>query len=164
MIKLTKITKEYKINKNTLKALDNVCLEFDDKGFYLIYGKSGSGKTTLLNIIARFESPTKGDLISPYKSEEIGYVTQTIYPLEDFTLFQNLAILGYADEAINDVLDLVQLKEKKNNKVRLLSGGERQRLSIAMIILKDCKVFLLDEPTGNLDDENSIIIFNLLKL
>lgn len=163
MIQLKNVTKEYKIKKNNVRALDHVSLELKETGFYLIRGKSGSGKTTLLNMIARFESPTEGEVICPYQKEKIGYVTQTIYPLEDFTLFQNLAILGYTDEKIEKVLDLVQLKEKKNNKVRFLSGGERQRLSIAMVILKDCKVFLLDEPTGNLDDENSIIIFDLLK-
>lgn len=163
MLKLENVDKVYKIKDDTMYALKNINYSFEKSGFYLISGKSGCGKTTLLNLIAGFEKCSGGCIFSDYKSNEIGYVTQTIYPLEDFTLYQNLAVMGYRDEAIIQVLKIVNLEGKKNSKVRVLSGGERQRLSIAIIILKDCKLLLLDEPTGSLDEQNSLLILNLLK-
>lgn len=163
MYKLIHITKEYKTKNGIVHALDSIDLDIKNRGFYLIYGQSGSGKSTLLNLLAEFEKQTEGTIERCCSSNEIGVVFQSSNLLEELTVKENLLIFGFSLEVIEEKLSKVNLLDKLNEKVKVLSGGEKQRLSIVRAVLKDIQVLLLDEPTGNLDEINSLIVFDLLK-
>ncbi len=163
MYKLIHITKEYKTKNGIVHALDSIDLDIKNRGLYLIYGQSGSGKSTLLNLLAEFEKQTEGTIERCCSSNEIGVVFQSSNLLEDLTVKENLLIFGFSLEVIEENLSKVNLLDKLNEKVKVLSGGEKQRLSIVRAVLKDIQVLLLDEPTGNLDEINSLIVFDLLK-
>ncbi len=163
MIQLSNINKIYKTKNGLLKALDDISFDFSKQGFYFIYGESGSGKSTLLNILAGYEHPSNGTIHSSYSLEEIGVVFQNSYLFEEFTVKENLSIFGSKDFEIEDVLMQVDLSDKVDEKTKTLSGGEKQRLCIARAILKNIKVLLLDEPTGNLDQKNAVLILDILK-
>ena len=163
MYKLIHITKEYKTKNGIVHALDSIDLDIKNRGLYLIYGQSGSGKSTLLNLLAEFEKQTEGTIERCCSSNEIGVVFQSSNLLEELTVKENLLIFGFSLEVIEENLSKVNLLDKLNEKVKVLSGGEKQRLSIVRAVLKDIQVLLLDEPTGNLDEINSLIVFDLLK-
>ena len=163
MYKLIHITKEYKTKNGIVHALDSIDLDIKNRGLYLIYGQSGSGKSTLLNLLAEFEKQTEGTIERCCSSNEIGVVFQSSNLLEELTVKENLLIFGFSLEVIEEKLSKVNLLDKLNEKVKVLSGGEKQRLSIVRAVLKDIQVLLLDEPTGNLDEINSLIVFDLLK-
>ncbi len=163
MIQLKNLSKIYKTKSGNLTALHQINLKFCNHGFYLVYGDSGSGKSTLLNILAGFETPTEGEIENPYSLKEMGVVFQNSYLFEELRVYQNLAIFGSTEAEIDQALDQVDLLDKKNEKTKVLSGGEKQRLCLARAILKNIKVLLLDEPTGNLDPKNSEAIIKIIK-
>lgn len=163
MIQLKNLSKIYMTKNGNLTALHQINLKFCNHGFYLVYGDSGSGKSTLLNILAGFETPTEGEIENPYSLKEMGVVFQNSYLFEELRVYQNLAIFGSTEAEIDQALDQVDLLDKKNEKTKVLSGGEKQRLCLARAILKNIKVLLLDEPTGNLDPKNSEAIIKIIK-
>ncbi|NLK12041.1 MAG: ATP-binding cassette domain-containing protein [Candidatus Phytoplasma sp.] len=173
MFKLRNICKVYQNEDSELIALNNVNLEFPDKGLVFIVGKSGSGKSTLLNILGSLETPTSGEITfknnkidtPEFRKEVISFVFQDFNLLYDLSLEENLTISEKKTTLeINKILRIVGLEDKKGTKVRYLSGGEKQRLSIARALSKKFDVMLLDEPTGNLDSKNSETIFDLMKM
>lgn len=187
MIKLENINKYYfKGERHQIHVVNNVTLEFPKAGFVTLLGASGSGKTTLLNIIGgldKFDSGTiyygdksfdkyQMDEVDKLRNEKIGYIFQNYLLINHFTVYDNLRV---ALEAI-DVLDpaeqnkrieyalkCVGLYKYRKKKVKNLSGGQMQRVSIARCIVKNSEVIIADEPTGNIDSENTIQIMNILK-
>ena len=182
MIKIVNLTKRYKDRV----VLKNISHQFPKKGLCIIYGPSGCGKTTLLNCIAgllsfegsvqldhkRLESMSDNEL-SDLRLKNYGFVFQ------DFKLFENETVsanLLFPLETIyhlskekkmrkcEDLLSLVGLPDKEKQIVNKLSGGEKQRVAIARALINDPKVLLADEPTGALDEKNSIEIMNIIKI
>lgn len=184
MIQLNSITKIYKSKKgNNTKALNNVSLKFGNKGMTFILGKSGSGKTTLLNVIGGLDKYDSGDMIilgksskdftqadfDSYRNTYIGFVFQDFNILEDYNVYENIVLALQLQqkeinkEEIDNLLAKLELSELKNRKVNELSGGQKQRVAIARALIKNPKVILADEPTGNLDSETGKQVMDLLK-
>ncbi len=179
MIKLKNITKIYTSKKGSnCTALNNISLSFPEKGMIFLLGKSGSGKTTMLNILGALDSPSSGEMLfqderiqcstNTYRNKQVGFVFQDYNLLETETVEQNLLLALQLQgkknkEQIANVLKHVGLKGYEKRMPSELSGGEKQRIAIARALVKNSSLILADEPTGNLDNETSISIFQLLK-
>ena len=165
---------------NIVKDLD---FSIKSNDFISIVGESGSGKTTLLNLMSGLERPSSGSIffngedinnfneyeLSNFRANDIGFIFQSHHLLPEFTILENLLIpLQLSNSKMHDlkelaieILDKVGLVEKIHAFPSLLSGGERQRVSIARALIKKPKVIFADEPTGNLDMNNSKNILEL---
>lgn len=185
MFRLENVTKIYSQGEQSLTALSDITLEFENNGFVSIVGESGSGKTTLLNVLAGFDEVSQGEIYfedkkipsfseeerNSYYSEDVGFIFQDYNVIEELTVWDNVAlaleILNISTEKrldmIKSVLNKVGLYNVKDKQVSRLSGGQKQRVAIARAYVKKPKVILADEPTGNLDYENSKKIFEMLK-
>lgn len=181
MLVLNNIKKKYKDRV----IIDGINLVFPDKGLFFITGDSGSGKTSLLNIIGMLDNDFTGQVIwngnelktkcehevENYHLNELGFIFQDFNLLEYLSVRENIELLSILENkkknfsrSVNseDILKKLNLTKVVNNKAKELSGGEKQRVSIARILCRDCKVILADEPTGNLDRENTETIFEIL--
>ena len=163
--------------------LKDVNLRIENGEFMVLVGPSGSGKTTMIKMINRLLEPTDGNIymdgkrIKDYDERELrlstGYVLQAIALFPNLTVAENIALIpemkGWSKEQIasktEELLDKVGLPaaEYANRKPSELSGGEQQRIAIARAIVNNPKVLIADEPTGNLDPDNSWEIMNLLE-
>jgi len=170
MILLDRVTKSY--SRETQPALDRVSLHVEPKEFVIIVGASGAGKSTLFKLLTREEKPTSGKIIIggmdydklkdkdiPLLRRKIGVVFQDFKLLPNKNVYENVAfaleIVGMGNKEIQHtlprVLDIVGLKGKEKRMPLELSGGERQRVAIARSIVRQPKILIADEPTGNLD-------------
>lgn len=183
MIELKNVTKIYKSKrKGKHKALDNINLFFGNEGLIFVLGKSGSGKSTLLNLIGGLDSITSGNIIvdgndistfnerrfADYRNNHIGFIFQDYHLLEELTVYENillaLKLTRRVDKGeIAESLKKVGLEGYENRFPSELSGGERQRVAIARAIVKNPRIILADEPTGNLDNITATAIIDLLK-
>lgn len=182
MIKLTKVSKTVTTDDKYINILDNINLEVKEKDFLVVIGKSGSGKTTLLNVIGGFDKFSNGEYTfedKQIKSEtdrlairktECGYVTQNYALINDDTVKNNVLLaLGVSSNFksyssnLDSILKSLDIFDLKNTKISKLSGGEKQRVAIARALIKQPKVLLLDELTGNLDAENSKVVIDIIK-
>lgn len=187
MIKITGLNKYYNKGKsNELHVINNVTLELENTGLVAFLGKSGCGKTTLLNVIGGLDKQDSGNIsydnlecskydmskIDAYRKENIGYIFQNYLLIENMSVADNLRaaleIIGITDQEeqnkrIEYALQKVGLYRHRKKLAGRLSGGEMQRVSIARSLVKKCQVIIADEPTGNLDSENTIEIMNILK-
>lgn len=183
MISVKNLSKKFGTLFKKTTILDDVSFELPDKGLLAIFGKSGSGKTTLLNIIGGLDKPSSGSVSineqqitnfnrDKIRNKQIGYIFQNYYLESGYTveeiLTNSMHIAGFKDEdeikrRINVVLDLVDLKKYEHKNADALSGGQKQRVAIARALIKGSSIILADEPTGNLDVENTIHIMNILK-
>lgn len=185
VLQLKNISKTYSTNTENLDIIKNLDLEVEEGEFISILGQSGSGKTTLLNLIGLLDSPSQGEIfidgenislnsnsIDKVRNEKIGFVFQFHYLLPEFTALENIMIPALTNNFKNrkeieqkalNLLKDIGLENRAHHKPSQLSGGEKQRVAIARALINDPKLLLLDEPTGNLDDETSEKIFNLFK-
>jgi cell division transport system ATP-binding protein len=181
VILLDRVTKSYGTNQ---AALSRINIHIEDREFVCVIGPSGAGKSTLLKLLTREEAPTSGKIIVggidydtlskkdiPYLRRRIGTVFQDFKLLPNKTVTENVAfaleITGASKGRIKNnvprVIELVGLKGKEDNFPHQLSGGERQRVSIARALVRQPKVLVADEPTGNLDPKHAWDIIKLLK-
>ncbi|MBR7077889.1 MAG: cell division ATP-binding protein FtsE [Clostridia bacterium] len=175
------VTKDY---PNGVRALDNVSFRVAPGEFAFLMGHSGSGKSSLIRLLMMEERPTDGSITVgnirlsdikdsgiPYYRREVGVVFQDFRIILGRSVYENIAcameMLGEPkkriDERVDAVLDTVGILAKKNEKAMHLSGGELQRVAIARAIVLLPGLIIADEPTGNLDPENSMEIMRLLK-
>lgn len=181
MILLDRVTKVY--NRSST-ALDRISLHVEAKEFVVIIGKSGAGKSTLLKLLTREERQTSGKIVIggidydklkdrdiPLLRRKIGVVFQDFKLLPNKNVFENVAfaleIVGFGNKEIEHtvprVLDIVGLKGKEKRMPMELSGGERQRVAIARAIVRQPKILIADEPTGNLDPKHAWDIIKILE-
>lgn len=183
MIELKSINRQFKIGgKQFNHVLKDISLKFPENGLCAIYGKSGSGKTTLLNILGGLDRPNSGKIIvdgeeysyisDKVRNKKIGFIFQNYYLESDTTIQQvlenQMRIAGFTDKnemirRSEKVLELVKLSRFKNKTTDSLSGGQKQRVAIARALVKGADIILADEPTGNLDSENTAAVMEILK-
>jgi cell division transport system ATP-binding protein len=181
MILLDRVTKVY---GRAGAALDGVSMHIEPKEFVIIIGKSGAGKSTLLKLLTREERQTSGKIVVgsidydklrdrdiPLLRRRIGVVFQDFKLLPNKNVFENIAftleIVGHTNREINHtvprVLDIVGLRGKEKQMPDELSGGERQRVSIARAVVRQPKILIADEPTGNLDPKHAWDVIKVLE-
>jgi cell division transport system ATP-binding protein len=181
MILLDRVTKAY---SKKGPALERINLHVEPREFVIIVGSSGAGKSTLLKLLTREEKPTSGKIIVggidydklknkdiPYLRRKIGVVFQDFKLLDNRTVSENVAfaleIVGMSNREIRHtvpkVLDIVGLKGKGGQYPAELSGGERQRVAIARAIVRQPKILIADEPTGNLDPKHAWDVIRVLE-
>lgn len=185
MLKLIDITKEYKVEEESVLALHDVSIEFRKNEFVSILGPSGCGKTTLLNIIGGLDRYTSGDIQidnvstkeyddvdwDTYRNRRIGFVFQSYNLIPHMNILKNVAmsltLAGVESEERKaralEALRKVGLEAQAKKKPNQLSGGQMQRVAIARALVNNPEIILADEPTGALDSESGIQVMDLLK-
>lgn len=186
ILKLENVEKKYSGSVEELHILNDLNLLVEEGEFISILGRSGSGKSTLLNIMGLLDKIDGGKIFiggqevesltdserDRIKNQMIGFVFQFHYLLPEFTALENImlpALLnnfskkGEVERRAKELLERVGLKERASHKPSQLSGGEKQRVAIARALINSPKILLADEPTGNLDEETSEMIFKILK-
>jgi putative ABC transport system ATP-binding protein len=182
LLKLKKVNLKYQTDKESVKVLKDIDLTTKKKDTISIVGESGSGKTSLIMLIGGLEKATSGkiffqdqeitalseDEVSEIRRKHIGIVFQSFYLIPNYTAVENVALtlelnkLKNPEKQAKELLDRFGLKNRFNNLPSQLSGGEQQRVAIARAIAMKPELILADEPTGNLDTENSIMISDIL--
>ena len=178
MISLEKVNKSYGSNELKQEVLNDLSFDFKKGTTYSIVGPSGSGKTTFLNILSGLDIFDSGsikienvelshlnqDELSKLRKDNFSFAYQFHYLLENLTIYENClaANLDAEEHEIDHILSRLGINNLKHKFPSHISGGERQRASLARALVKKPKILLLDEPTGNLDEKNSLIVQNLL--
>ncbi len=182
LLKLIDINLNYKTDNNLIKVLQDINLEVKLKETLSIVGESGSGKTSLIMLIGGLEKASSGkiffenhditnmgeDEISNIRRKNIGIVFQSFYLIPNYTALENVSLtleinkISNAEIKAKEILDRFGLSNRFYNLPSQLSGGEQQRVAIARSIVMKPKLILADEPTGNLDSENSELISKIL--
>ncbi len=185
MIDLQNLSVNFIEGNNTLLAVNNINVKLSCNEFVSIIGRSGSGKSTTLNVIGGLLQPTCGQVVvdgeniysynekqlANYRRQSVGFIFQSFNLEEMYTVYQNieiaLMISNYPKEKrkerIDELIDQVGLSSKRDTQVKKLSGGEKQRVCIARAIANKPKIILADEPCGNLDTNNGLIVMELLR-
>jgi putative ABC transport system ATP-binding protein len=182
LLELQDIYLNYKTENTLVEVIKGVNLKINSGENIAVVGKSGSGKTSLIMLIAGLEKATSGKIIfedqdiSTYSEDEladlrkrkIGIVFQSFYLIPNYTALENVSLVLEINKIENaqkksaELLEQFGLKDRLNHFPSQLSGGEQQRVAIARSIILSPKLILADEPSGNLDSENSKLIINLL--
>lgn len=186
ILKIDKLNKRYKDKKRDIQILNDLDFEINKGEFVSVLGKSGSGKTTFLNMIGMLDKPDSGDVyyagqnvskahsskIDLLRNEMLGFIFQFHYLLPEFSALENVMLPGLigkkktkeeVKKRATELLTEMQLGDRLDHKPTELSGGEKQRVAIARAMINEPKIILADEPTGNLDEETSEVIHNLLR-
>lgn len=183
IIEISDVTKSYKVGKNTVEALRGVSLDINAGELVVISGVSGSGKSSLLQVIGGLDRPTSGKVtvdgqdigklhdkkLSKFRAETIGFIFQFFYLQPYLTLEQNIAVPGMfmrtktseRSARVHELAAMVGLEDRLRHHPSELSGGQIQRAAVLRALLNNPKILLADEPTGNLDSENSKAIIDL---
>ena len=182
VISARRISKSYENGKNGLQVLNNFSLEAKRGEIITISGQSGCGKSTALNILGTLDSPDMGDInilnqniqklnevkLSYLRNKNIGFVFQFHHLLPDFSAFENVLIPTWIrgnedmESYAIDLFERLDLVNRKNHMPSELSGGERSRVALIRAIINKPALLLADEPTGNLDEKNSVKLIDLL--
>lgn len=184
IVKTKHLKKYYRLGTHTVKALDDVNFAVREQEFVAIIGKSGSGKSTLLHMIGGLDTPTSGEVyvgdkalgklskeqLAIFRRRKVGFVFQSYNLVPDLNVYENIVLPIELDgkhidrEFVDEILELLQLDEKREALPNTLSGGQQQRVAIARAIASKPSIILADEPTGNLDTATSHDVMGLLKM
>lgn len=184
IVKTKNLKKYYRLGTHTVKALDDVNFAVREQEFVAIIGKSGSGKSTLLHMIGGLDTPTSGEVyvgdkalgklskeqLAIFRRRKVGFVFQSYNLVPDLNVYENIVLPIELDgkhidrEFVDEILELLQLDEKREALPNTLSGGQQQRVAIARAIASKPSIILADEPTGNLDTATSHDVMGLLKM
>ena len=181
ILKADNISKTYYKTGEEISVLNGLSLFIKQGEILVLMGPSGSGKSTLLNILGTLDTEFTGSLVidnvlinanidlSFIRSNKLGFVFQFHHLLPEFTIYENLLIPGMISGKNNDrsqeiveMLKLLGLQKRKNHYPNEISGGERQRIAVMRALVNSPSIVLADEPTGNLDSENSQLLLKLL--
>jgi len=183
---VTKSVNKYFREPVNYHVLKDINMEIDEGEFVSVMGKSGCGKSTLLYILSTMDTDYEGELyiggelatgqtkakLARLRNEYIGFVFQFHYLLSEFTVLENVMLPArkLGRKSISDIrqdalmkLDLLGIEDQAYKKASMISGGQKQRVAIARALINDPKIIMGDEPTGNLDSNNSDNVFNIFK-
>ena len=183
IISVEHLKKNYGKMPNKKKAVNDISFSVQKGEFVSIIGSSGSGKSTLLNMIGGLDTPTSGNVyilgkditsmseeeLTLFRRKNIGFIFQNYNLIPVLSVYENIVLPVELDgrkidkDFLDDVLDILSLKEKIFNLPNTLSGGQQQRVAIARAIISKPAVILADEPTGNLDSKTSGDVIKLLR-
>ena len=184
VLRVEHLSKIYGQGENEVRALDDVSFSVEKGQFVAIIGPSGSGKSTLLHILGAVDRPTSGkvylegqdvfaqneDQLAIFRRRQVGLIYQFYNLIPVLNVTENITLPVLMDgrkvnrERLNDLLETLNLKNRKKHLPNQLSGGQQQRVSIGRALMNSPAIVLADEPTGNLDSKNSQEIVELLKL
>ena len=182
LLELKQLTLNYKNYNTSVEVIKGIDLKINSSEKVAVVGRSGSGKTSLIMLIAGLEQPTSGEIIfdqqlistlnedqlADIRKKKIGIVFQSFYLIPNYTALENVSLIleinsiDNSKQKAEDLLIQFGLKDRLHHFPTQLSGGEQQRVAIARSMAVNPKLILADEPTGNLDSENSQMISNLL--
>ena len=181
VLKIEDVKYTYKSKYQTVNALKGITYEFQPQKFYALIGRSGSGKTTLLSLLAALDVPTEGEVLyqgtstkaldrDKYHQDAVAVIYQSYNLLPLLTVLENVAFplemkgVPNAKQIAAEKLQVVGLNETYHKRLpAMLSGGEQQRVAVARALTSEAQIILADEPTGNLDTENSEVVIDLLQ-
>ena len=183
LLEVKNISKTYGSGETAVKALKNVSFSVPKGEFVAIVGESGSGKSTLLNLIGALDTPTSGKVfvdgkdifamkdrnLTVFRRRNIGFIFQAFNLIPELTVEQNIifpVLLDYQkpnQKYLEELLDVLNLTERRKHLPSQLSGGQQQRVAIGRALMTRPSLILADEPTGNLDTQNSSEVIALLK-
>lgn len=182
ILKVQNLCKTYGTGENSVKALKNVSFTMQKGEFATVVGESGSGKTTLLNCVGGLDNPTFGKIylngedifkmkeseLTIFRRRNIGFIFQSFQLIPELTVEQNIIfplLLDYRkpnQKAVDEILDILGLLDRRHHLPSQLSGGQQQRTAIGRALITKPTVILADEPTGNLDSKSSRDVMDLL--
>ena len=183
LLEVKSVSKTYGTGETAVHALKNVSFSVPKGEFVAVVGESGSGKSTLLNMIGALDTPTSGKVLidgqeifnmkdeqrTIFRRRNIGFIFQAFNLIPELNVEQNITfpvLLDYQkpDQAyVEEILTVLNLKERRHHLPRQLSGGQQQRVAIGRALITRPMLILADEPTGNLDTQNSDEVIALLK-
>ena len=183
LIHIEDLSKEYNRNSERFYAIDHINLDIKEGDFPVIFGKSGSGKSTFINILAGILKPSNGFVkydsleitdgedkkISEFRNKKIGYIGQGYTLLPNLTVYENISLAAHLydkqskEKEIKEVCKRLGIEKLISSYPKDLSGGEKRRVAVARALINEPEVILADEPTGNLDSENTGIVLDLFK-
>ena len=184
IVRTVGLKKYYRLGENTVKALDGVNLSVREREFIAVIGKSGSGKSTLLHLIGGLDIPTSGEVyvdgkklsdmkreqLAVFRRRKVGFVFQNYNLVPDLNVYENVMLPIELDGKridrpfVREILELLQIADKREALPGMLSGGQQQRVAIARAVAAKPAIILADEPTGNLDTASGHDVMGLLKV
>lgn len=184
IVRTVSLKKYYRLGENTVRALDGVNLSVREREFIAVIGKSGSGKSTLLHLIGGLDIPTSGEVyvdgkklsemkreqLAVFRRRKVGFVFQNYNLVPDLNVYENVVLPIELDGKridrpfVREILELLQIADKREALPGMLSGGQQQRVAIARAVAAKPAIILADEPTGNLDTASGHDVMGLLKV